>query len=355
MGGALSYTAAVFGSDWSTTSLIAAALIIGIVFVRFSIIELKSISAATTSEADYKPGMGSAFTAYIGWRTFPPAASDEVNRQLLLQRNQMLAYGQFGMGVGEILSAVVVTGLMFGLYSTGGQGLNSQLTLGLGSIVLLTGAVLGYAPGVLSLRRNNRSAALFIGARRTMRDYCSPLIWVVPLVTSTLSAALLFDASLGAHPLHVHWFGVSVSIHAPVIGALISTALVLPVGLPLLLSATVARTPNILTSPDMWAAQRANDDLRAFMSATLVFLAWMSAEFPGPNLSSLYSALAAPAPSGALGVLSTAISLFQALIAFGMVPTILVAVMMASGRMGGRLTGWPWGRSHHRRQPAIEE
>jgi hypothetical protein len=222
-------------------------------------------------------------------------------------------------------------------------------------VVLLTCAVVGYAPGVLSLRRHNRSAAPHTSARRSLGDYFSPWVWIIPLVTSGLSAILLLVASAGAHPVMLHWFGEQVSIHGTTAGALISAVIVLPVGLSLILSAAAARSPNILTSTDVQATQQANDDLRASVSATLVFFAWMNAVFPGDRMSSIYSSLAVPAPNGVLGALSTIILILQALFAIGLIPIILLGILMSSGRMGGRLTGWPWRRSNRREQPAIGE
>lgn len=346
---ALSYAEAAFTSSWFVTTTIVVYLILGIVIVRFGLIELRSIAVATASAGTYQPARGSMIA---GWRVFPPATSEQVNRELLLQRNRVLAYTAVGMGAGVILAAVASAGLALGLYSATAQGSSARLSTNLDPIVMLTGAALGYTSGVLSLRRNNLSTAPLTGVRRTLRDYCSPLIWPFPIVITGLSALLLTVASLGAQSVEIHWFGVPVSIPAPVIGGLVATMLTLMGGIPLLIGALVASAPNVLTSADAQAAQRANDDLRASVSATLVFLVWMSALFPEINTISLQSALAFPALNGPMGALSTALTLLQLPMVIGWLPMV---VMMSSARMGGRLTGWPWKRRPGRRERATVE
>jgi hypothetical protein len=344
----LSYVEAAFTSNWFVTTTIVVCLIFGVVIVRLGLIELRSIAVATASAGAYQPARGGMIA---GWRVFPSATSEQVNRELLLQRNRVLAYTAVGMGAGVILAAVASAGLALGLYSATAQDRSARLSMDLAPIVILTGAALGYASGVVCLRRNNRSTASPTGVRRTLRDYCSPLIWPFPIVVTSLSALLLTDASLSAQSVEIHWFGVPVSISAPLVGGLVATMLTLTGGIILLMAALVASAPNVLTSADAQADQRANDDLRASVSTTLVFLVWMNASFLTTNTISLQSTLAFPAINGPMGALSTALTLLQLPMVIGWLPMVL---MMSSARMGGRLTGWWWQSWPELRERTVE-
>jgi hypothetical protein len=350
MSGALAYAEGVFTSNWLAVSSIAMILVSGVVFVRLALRELNSIAAASALGGAYQPARRSLFA---GWRIFPPAASEEVNRQLLFQRNRVLAYTAIGIGVGAVLAAFVTAGLMLGLYPEVGQDISSPLSTDLLSIAMIAGAALGYTSGLLIVRRTNQFVAPSRGIRRSAWDYYSVWLWIIPAIITALSALTLFYASLGAHQVQIHWFGAPVSIPAPVAGGVVAAVLVLAVWLPLLMSALVASTPNILKSPDAQATQRANDDLRASVSAGLIGLAWLTTLTQ--DTDHLRSILGFPALNGLMNSLSTAATLLSVLIMISMLPVLLMLLIFI-GRMGGRLTGWWWHRRPTpRERPAITE
>lgn len=342
MGDALSYAQRVFTSDWAATGLIVAVLIIGPVLVGLELKELRASAAASALSGRYQPNFGSPFT---GWRVILPAGSEEVNRQLLLQRNRVLGYMAVAAGMGAMLAAIGAKALLLGLYSTRNQAISVQLFADLGPTVALMGTVLGYAFGGLSTRRKSQSAASVSGARRTLHAYCSVWIWSILTVITVFSTSLLFTGSSGAQASEIHWLGAPLQIPAPIVGAVVAGTLVLTMGLPLLMAALVASSPNILSSSDALAAQRANDDLRATISAGLIFYVWITLLSLGDRLESLLSALGFPAPGGPIGVLAMISGDLRLITTIAYLPLFVVALVMAvNGRMGGRLTGWPWRR-----------
>ncbi len=274
---------------------------------------------------------------YLSLGILPPDASEQQREALLRVDSRFFRWWQATFMVTTLLGIAVMSASLISALlspiSSSDAVFNTRLWVGIELVTVLglSGHAIGYR---LATRRMMRAAkrptSRIARQRRTVSDYCSPVLWLLVFAILCFTSALYLPAiteTFGfttggpSQWLRLPWLAVS--------GAIVG----LPIVLFSMLSARwVVTTPNVAIIDDDEIAWHWNEYRRS--SAACAILA----------LPMLFNMLA-----GFMYLLNTdASNAFSFLCLLPMFAIFaLSAVGISTGRIGGRLTGWPW-----RRRPA---
>jgi hypothetical protein len=285
-------------------------------------------------------------------------AEGETQRAMLLRKTSQLG-GSFatGVGAGAMLAfagMACVEALFRGLLGDSSGPSMSAITSGffVMLIAMLVASVAGYARGARVLA--SATGPIYRPQpRRSVWEYCSPIVWLGAVVLYALIAALQLTVAAQASDLTFRWMGSSQHWPALALGeAQALGAIAVPI-VALLCALGFARSPVQINTESRALAQRFADYFRTRM------ISWaLWAPLPMGALGLEFALLDIPynAHSGILGAINAllapapmlALALYAALF-FIFMPGI------TTGRLGGRLTGWWWQRWPDRRERAATE
>jgi hypothetical protein len=344
MGGAWSYVVTTFTGDWMTTAFIAALFIGGALLFRYG------RSKIMTSDSSPIPDLSTWLSRLEFWEALTPETEEDKRQRLLRQLNITLGYMIVGISLGGIVAAVLLAGLALALGGAGSLARPGADIIDAVSIpATIIAPTLGYLYGARKLSRN-RPPDHPRGETRVLRDYCAPLLWAVPLALIFLAAALLLQASVSAPEVVITWLGQPERVRAPVAGGSVSAIIILQVLIAVLCARWIATSPNAIKAASPLTSQQASDCLRATLIVYSIFSLWMNSCVILTNVDALQRALGFPQLDGIFGILQGALMLIGWLMFMGNTALLLY---FWSGRMGGRLTGWPWRRRRARREQAT--
>ena len=343
MSGAWSYVVVTFTSDWMTTAFIAALFIGGALLFRYG------RSRIIAPDSSPLPDQQTWLNRLEFWGALTPETEEDERQRLLRQLTIMMGYLIAGVSLGCIVAAIPLAGLALAL---GGAGSLARPGFDIANTVLYPAmtiaSTLGYLFGARMLSRN-RPVDQPRGETRLLRDYCAPRVWALPLALTILAAALLLQASLSAPEVVITWLGQPERVQAPVAGGVVSALIILQALIAVPCARWVATSPNAIIAATPVASQRASDCLRASASGSLVFVMWANCCLILTDMDSLQRALGFPQLDGISGILQGSLMLIGWLMLMG---NIMLLLYFGSGRLGGRLTGWP--RRHRRPGPGEQ-
>lgn len=340
--GVLSYVIATFTSDWMTTTLIAGLFIGGALLFRFG---RSKIIAPDSSPI---PDQQTWLNRLEFWGALTLETEEHERQRLLRQLTIVQGYMIVGVSLGGIVTAILLAGLALALGGAGSLARpGADIINAISFPAMIIAPTLSYLFGTRMLSRN-RPSDQPRGETRFLRDYCAPWVWALPVILTIMAVALLLRASFGAPDMTVEWFGKPVSISGQVAGGAEAALIMGETLIALVCARRIAASANALIAVDPVGSQRASDCLRSYIAGSLIFLLWLNCSFTLTNIDLLRSALGFPQVSGILGVLQDIIPAVGFLMYLvGIFPMVWLSI---TGRMGGRLTGWP-----RQRRPGLRE
>jgi hypothetical protein len=295
-----------------------------------------------------QPGQGQRWRQLLIWQIVDSASSDPAVLEEF-SRSQDFIRSSALIGVGLVLLVVTIGSAAFALAATGTLvSLSAEEWLFFDSILLfgcLIGYSLGYVFGVWRLRLRTAGEVTYADLQqRTLADYRSPVFFWIALILSVW--AMLLPLVLAPHlgpqvPLQIQGGRVIVEIPIWVVEA-IPVIMLLTLFIGEVVLRRIARLPRLLLTSSPQTAQRADNLLRALTIGTL----------QGFELAMI----------GVLGYAQGNLivdyfwqvgfwKLNSRPFSFLLDPESLFAIAVALlgfflhkwiGRLGGRLSGWPW-------------
>jgi len=250
---------------------------------------------------------------------------------------QLRAWGFFGIGIAYLLLspvwvviAILSTGDAEGFVPLSNTIINDFLWLG-----IFAGFTIGHVIGVWWLRRRARGQATYGDLhRRSIADYRAPIAgWLAPAMT----VAWVVVTSFALPHLNRPFYPANVTGPDPLIAVFDEPSqMVVVTILAEILVRWIARLPRLLIIPDPKMAQRADDILRA---TTIGVLQSLQIILIGVMGSAQWNILNWHLPGTFTG---TAFHLL--LIVTDVYFFTGLAFYFFQGHIGGRLSGWPWGK-----------
>ena len=285
-------------------------------------------------------------------------AEGETQRAMLLRTTTQLGgwfvTGALAGGTLALASMACVEALFRGLSGDSLGPSTSAITSGfyVMLIAMLVASVAGYAIGAQVLARATEPIYR-LQLRRSVWEYCSPIVWLGAVVLYALIAALQLTVAAQASDLTFRWMGSSQHWPALALGeAQALGAIAVPI-VALLCAVWFARSPVQINTESQVLAQRFADYFRTRM---ISWALWAPLPMGALGLESALLDIPYNAHTGILGAINAlpapapmlALALYAALI-FVFIPGI------TNGRLGGRLTGWWWQSWPERRDLAAGE
>lgn len=336
---------AALTSIWMLWGCIALIVLVSVTNVRAGLAQIHHPGGATSQ---WRTNL--RIYQLTWWGALSSDTTDDERERLLRSYAKVEGYQMCGAGVGGIAAALVLA--VFALMSHGVTAPKSQ---GAGILLYLNaplcifyighiiGALHGYRTGVSRIgqgpQREGPTEA------RKLRDYCATWSWLTPIVVilATLGSSLYLAAISGVRT------SVSQFLAAPdVILTLTLTVLAC-----LSLSARmIALSPNPALTDNPLTSQRSSDCYKANTISERVSQAWLICWLIMGGTSGYWMSYSFM-QSG-----DQASTLILWLGPATMVMSIMCIFFVAQsglGRIGGRLTGWPWQRRPEQREQAATE
>jgi energy-converting hydrogenase Eha subunit C len=225
-----------------------------------------------------------------------------------------------GAGLGTLLLAAVLQATSSSWFNM--PGLVVALYLG-----LLVGGPIGYGLGVARIRRSTAGGAAYADLRpRRPRDYVSPLVrWLGAAPALALCLLTVLVVAHRARPLD------QLAQLALLLAGMVTTLVVAE-----LLLAHVVAVPRLVVTADPDVSRRADDMLRSHFVVSVESGALLGVGGLGIFAVAQLGVLAS-------GWLPDAV-LFAILVGYVAFVNLSLFLWLSWGRLGGRITGWPWSR-----------